>query len=249
MAPPVVPFPRALYPASNVKGPVTDNDDVIAVKRAISRAGFFPWNKFDDAYSEKFAMEGVKPFQQQNGLTASGFYGTATHNKLVETRAKGKPTEWAFDPIAIKLMETAKKEMTAANKNVPLETARKLLATCRLFTGSYLWGGGHDSSLADDRFSMRGDCSWSTSYALYLNGLLGSTRSQVSTWFETYGDAGRGKYVTIHANWEHVWTEFSLPEGYFRFDTSPHGDGPSGPRVRTHDRPDSRFVHRHPKGL
>jgi hypothetical protein len=71
----------------------------------------------------------------------------------------------------------------------------------------------------------------------------------VSSWFETWGEAGRGKYITIHANYEHVWMEFSLPEGYFRFDTSPHGDGGSGPRVRTRERSDYNFVHRHPKNM
>lgn len=249
MPPPSVPFPRALYPASNVKGPVTDNDDIVAVKRAVSRAGFFPWNKFDDTYSETFAMEGVKKFQQNNNLTATGYYGKATHDKLVATRCKGKPDEWAFDAIAIRMMEQAKQELTAANQNIPLAKARKLLATCEQFTGSYLWGGGHDSYLADDKFSDRGDCSWSTSYALWLNNLLGVNQAQVSTWFMRYGLEGRGKYVTIHATYDHVWIEFSLPEGYRRFDTSPKGDGVSGPRVRTRVRDDARFTHRHPSGL
>lgn len=247
--PPVVPFPRALYPPSNTKGPVTDNDDIVAVKRAISRAGYFPWQKFDDTYSEKFAMEGVKKFQQQNGLTATGFYGKNTHDRLVDTRCKGKPDEWAFDPVAIKLMIKAKEEMTALNKNLPLEKARKLLAFCKTFTGSYLYGGQHDSSFADDKVTQRFDCSSSTSFALHTFDLLGSDRAQVSGWFETWGLPGRGKYLTIHATDDHVWMEFSLPEGYFRFDTSPHGDGVSGPRVRTRERSDSRFVHRHPKGM
>lgn len=249
MSAPVVPFPRALYPASNVKGPVTDNDDVIAVKRAISRAGFYRWIKFDDSYSEKFAMEGVKTFQQKNGLTATGFYGKATHDKLVGTRSKEKPEEWAFDSIAIKLMMIAKEEMTAQNKNLPLEKARKLLAFCQTFTGSYLYGGQHDGSLEDDKVTDRFDCSSSTSFALWKFNLLGVNQPHVSSWFETWGEPGRGKYITIHATYDHVWMEFSLPEGYRRFDTSPHGDGASGPRVRTRERSDSRFVHRHPLGL
>lgn len=246
---PVVPFPRALYPPSNVKGPVTDNDDVIAVKRAISRSGFFPWAKFDDSYSEKFAMEGVKTFQQQNGLTATGFYGKATHDKLVATRSKTKPLEWAFDGIAIKLMETAKKESSTQNTNLPLAKSRELLAFCRTFTGSYLYGGQHDGSLTDDKVSDRFDCSSSTSFALWKFNLLGVNQPHVSSWFETWGQAGRGKYITIHATGDHVWMEFSLPEGYFRFDTSPHGDGPSGARVRTRERSDSRFIQRHPLGF
>ena len=82
--------------------------------------------------------------------------------------------------------------------------------------------------------------------------MLGSNRAQVSGWFENWGDPGRGKYMTIHAIDDHVWIEFNLPElpdAYSRFDTSPHGWGPHGPRVRPNRRSDSRFVHRHFKGM
>ena len=52
-------------------------------------------------------MTGVKPFQQANGLSATGNYGEATHEKLRNTHRKGEPTEWAFDQIAINLMAEA----------------------------------------------------------------------------------------------------------------------------------------------
>ena len=104
---PVVPFPRPLYPPSHEKGPVADGVDVVAVKRAISRAGFFPWQDFDDSYNENFAMKGVKPFQQANKLSATGNYGEKTHEKLRNTHRKGEPTDWAFDQISINLMKEA----------------------------------------------------------------------------------------------------------------------------------------------
>lgn len=63
-------------------------DDIVAVKRAISRAGFFEWKEFDNAYNEAIA-DAVKAFQQKNGLTASGNYGEATHKKL---KAKKVPS-------------------------------------------------------------------------------------------------------------------------------------------------------------
>jgi Putative peptidoglycan binding domain len=104
---PTVPFPRPLYPPSHAEGPVPDDVDVVAVKRAIARAGFFPWNSFDDTYNENFAMKGVKPFQQANGLSATGNYGEKTHEKLRNTRRKGYPTQWAFDAVSINLMKGA----------------------------------------------------------------------------------------------------------------------------------------------
>lgn len=70
-----------MYPPSADKGPVPDGDDVVAVKRAISRAGFFPWDSFDDAYNEKIS-DAVASFQKKNGIEATGFYGEATHKKL-----------------------------------------------------------------------------------------------------------------------------------------------------------------------
>lgn len=239
---PQVPFPRPLYPPSHDKGPSTDGDDVLAVKRAISRAGFFRWKKFDDSYNQTFAMEGVKEFQKNKGLVATGNYGRSTHDMLRNTRCKNKPEEWAFDAIAIGLMKEA-------NVNIELKITRNILAFCHLFDGDYNYGGQHDGSFEDDDVHDNFDCSSSCSFVLWKFDLLGSNLSQVSGWFENWGEPGRGRYLTIHASDDHVWMEFSLPEGYFRFDTSPYGDGASGPRVRTRWRPDSGFVARHPKGM
>lgn len=131
-----------------------------------------------------------------------------------------------------------------------LAKALELLDVCRTFTGSYLYGGGHGQHLSQLTTHQDLDCSSSTSLALWrVNLFPESSYSQISGWFETWGDRGRGKYVTVHANDEHVWVELTLPDGWFRFDTSPHGDGPRGPRVRTGRRFDSSFVHRHPRGL
>jgi hypothetical protein len=105
--PPVVPFTRALYPPSHAKGPVADGVDVVALKRAFSRAGYFPWRDYDDSYSEAFAQEAVVPFQAANGIQSTGNYGQATHEELRNTRRKGHPQEWAFDAVSIRLMQDA----------------------------------------------------------------------------------------------------------------------------------------------
>lgn len=131
-----------------------------------------------------------------------------------------------------------------------LDKARAMLKFARTFAGPYVYGGEHDGTLADDD-PVHGhfDCSSSTSLLLWKFSLLAGNVAQVSTFFESWGLPGRGKYVTVHANGDHVWIEFDLPEGYFRFDTSPHGDGENGPRVRTLRRSDAGFIHRHPAGL
>jgi hypothetical protein len=105
--PPAVPFTRPLYPPSHAKGPVPDDVDIVAVKRAVSRAGYWPWQDFDDAYSQRFADDGVAGFQYVAGIDPTGNYGSATHEALRTTNRKGSATEWAFDPVSIRLMEQA----------------------------------------------------------------------------------------------------------------------------------------------
>lgn len=125
MAAPVVKFKRALYPPSH-KGGSHDGSDVIAVKRAISRAGFWPWQEFDDTYSAGFANGnksggGVKDFQKTTGITpATGFYGSATHTALLSARVPaGSPHagEWVWDQSAINLYNGFV-DMTAAQQIV-----------------------------------------------------------------------------------------------------------------------------------
>jgi peptidoglycan hydrolase-like protein with peptidoglycan-binding domain len=103
---------RPLYPPDHSKGPVPNGPDVEAVKRAVSRAGFWRWQDFDQAFSNGFAHgnhdngPGVAGYQWKNGIEATGNYGEATHQKL--RRAKipaGLPHagEDCFDTTAVKL--------------------------------------------------------------------------------------------------------------------------------------------------
>jgi cell wall-associated NlpC family hydrolase len=73
--------------------------DVIAVKRALSRAGFMQWGKFTNVYGP-FAVKATKAFQKSVGLDQDGVYGSQTHSKLRQARRKGHPSDWAFDSLA-----------------------------------------------------------------------------------------------------------------------------------------------------
>jgi cell wall-associated NlpC family hydrolase len=100
----------------------------------------------------------------------------------------------------------------------------------------YLWGGGHGA------FNAQGyDCSGSVSYALAAAGLLSSPLD--STGFESWGQAGTGKWITVYANAGHA---FMVVAGW-RFDTSALSGG--GTRWTRAMRSTSGFVARHPAGL
>ncbi len=208
-------------------------NDCVAVKRALARAGFGDLSAPGTTTKlfGPFAVRNLKNFQKRYGIPASGVYGERTHNRLLR---------W-FDAWSTHLY--------AEPEDKALATARAMVDFGREFDRTYRWGGEHDNWLGDDTPHDLFDCSSSTSFMLWEFHLLPISYAEVSGWFESYGESGYGKYVTVHANSEHVWMGFNLPEGYFRFDTSPHGDGSRGPRIRHSHRKEEGFKHRHPKGL
>ena len=100
----------------------------------------------------------------------------------------------------------------------------------------YIWGGGHGKWL-DKGY----DCSGSVSFALASAGLLNSslTSGQLASW----GEPGKGKWVTIWANNGHVFLEVAG----IRFDTG--AQRVTGSRWANDGRSTAGFVARHPAGL
>jgi hypothetical protein len=107
------PLKRTLYPPSHSQPQSKPGDDVIAVKRAVSRAGFWPWQEFSDDFTNDFAHgggskenSGVSGFQRSVGLDGTGTYGKNTHEKLRRAKVpKGAPHagEDCFDARAVEL--------------------------------------------------------------------------------------------------------------------------------------------------
>lgn len=238
---PRFPFVRPLVPG------VEKGTDVQAIKRALSRAGYLPWGEFDNTY-DKNVQAAVQKFQWSHDIDGTGKYGKPTHLALVAAKATGDhPGEVAFDEYAGELLWA---EYEKRHEDPALAKAQELLSVCRRFTGPYLWGGGHGVPLGRVAYTDGLDCSGSVSKALYDVDLYSGMYATNSSGFESWGVGGRGRYVTVHANWEHVWVEFTIPgQTWCRFDTSPHGCGSRGPRVRTCRRFSTSFVHRHPRGL
>jgi peptidoglycan hydrolase-like protein with peptidoglycan-binding domain len=104
MAAPQVPFSRPLYGPDDprISKP---GADVVAVKRALSRAGFLSWAQFDKVYNRR-TVRAVKAFQGSVEIKPTGHYGFATHEALRLTRRQKSTSEWAFDAYAVWLART-----------------------------------------------------------------------------------------------------------------------------------------------
>jgi len=114
-----IPFKRPLYPPSYIGERTKDGQDIIAVKRMVSRLGLWPWGQFDDSYYEGFSKgqknrlgrpikgrEGVAGLQRKLNIKATGYYGKATHLASTNLRIPtGLPhaREFAWDQTAINL--------------------------------------------------------------------------------------------------------------------------------------------------
>lgn len=161
--------------------------------------------------------------------------------------AEGAPSNEEVEKLAKqqKKLQFANGDTVELDKNgqarPPLgapDAVQNVIAAANQITNfPYIWGGGHGS------FQARGyDCSGSVSYALKGGGLV--NRTMVSGEYESYGEPGPGKWITIYANAGHVF----MIVGGVRYDTS-FRDGPYGTRWQTAKRPMSGFVVRHPPGL
>ena len=118
---PVPGFPRSVYPpdaAAKGKTPSTPGPDIEAYKRTVSRAGRWPWQKFDETFSNAFSHgqggnvtdSGVAGVQRQQNVEATGWIGEKTFNTLRSIKVpEGKPHagEMAMDVTAQNLIAEA----------------------------------------------------------------------------------------------------------------------------------------------
>lgn len=121
--------------------------------------------------------------------------------------------------------------------SAPAVVKRVIHAADEIRHRPYVWGGGHRSW-----FSRGYDCSGAVGYALHGAGLLDVT--MVSGQLAYWGESGRGRWITVYANREHVY----MVVAGLRFDTRGNPAGVSGPRWHRSWAHPSDFVARHPAG-
>lgn len=126
--------------------------------------------------------------------------------------------------------------LAVAPEDAPEAVKQIIAAGNRIAKLPYKWGGGHG------RWEDSGyDCSGSVSFALRGAGLLKSPLASYD--FFGWGQAGKGRWVTIYTNSGHMY----MTVAGLRFDTS--GRGARGSRWHRDMRDPGPFAVRHPAGL
>jgi len=126
--------------------------------------------------------------------------------------------------------------LAVAPASAPDEVKAIIEAGNAIATKPYKYGGGHG------RWNDSGyDCSGSISYVLHAAGLL--DRALDSTDFMSWGERGRGTWVTIRTNPSHA---YMIVAG-LRFDTSARRQ--TGSRWTEEMRSARGYRGRHPEGL
>jgi peptidoglycan hydrolase CwlO-like protein len=126
--------------------------------------------------------------------------------------------------------------MVQAPPGAPTAVSQVIAAGNAIATLPYVYGGGHASFHADGY-----DCSGSVSYALAAAGLVSSPLTSGA--FESWGEPGPGRWITVYANAGHVWMEVAG----WRFDTVALSEG--GSRWSGGGGDSAGYVVRHPAGL
>ena len=124
-----------------------------------------------------------------------------------------------------------------APASAPQEVKDAIAAANRIAGKPYKYGGGHR------RWEDSGyDCSGAMSYALHGAGLL--NRALTSGDFTSWGEAGKGAWITVYAHGGHGY----LVIAGLRFDTGWNNAG-KGPRWSETMRPADGYTVRHPADL
>jgi peptidoglycan hydrolase-like protein with peptidoglycan-binding domain len=209
--------------------------DVRALQRYLDRAG--QETGADGAFGPATETS-LRAFEADEGRRVNGV-ATRSDQRLVRTRAaeSADPAD-AGEPYTAPAEEASvgPDGLAVPPASAPQEVVEIIAAGNRIARKPYKYGGGHG------RWRDSGyDCSGSVSYALHGARLLDSPLD--SSAFASWGERGRGDWVTIRTNPGHA---YMIVAG-LRFDTSARKGGRS--RWTETMRSPRGYVARHPEGL
>jgi Putative peptidoglycan binding domain len=226
--------------AKPMRGP-----DVKVLQRLLTRWGL-P-TAIDGQFGRHTTLR-VRSWERNSGRLINGRVSRADAAALRAAVARGErlpgleteePEEPAVttDPAAATEQATIGPDgLAVAPASAPEEVQAIIAAGNEIASKPYKYGGGHG------RWNDTGyDCSGSMSYALHGAGLLDEALD--SSGFMSWGEAGKGTWVTIYAHGGH---SYMIVAG-LRFDTS--GLSQDGSRWHTSSRSASGYTVRHPPGL
>jgi cell wall-associated NlpC family hydrolase len=212
----------------------SSGSDVRAFQRYLDRAGFD--TTADGAFGPA-TKRSVMAFEQAEERRVNGV-ASRSDQRLARTKASAAGGDSGGEPVepAPEKGYIDSNGLAVAPSSAPAEVRAIIDAGNRIATKPYKYGGGHA------RWNDSGyDCSGSVSYVLHAAGLLSQARD--STGFMSYGDAGRGTWITIRSNPSHA---YMIVAG-LRFDTSARSR--TGSRWSEQMRSASGFRGRHPEGF
>jgi peptidoglycan hydrolase-like protein with peptidoglycan-binding domain len=210
----------------------SSGSDVRALQRYLDRTGYD--TSADGAFGPA-TRRSQMAFELAVGRRANGV-ASRSEQRLV--RAKASSSDSGGDPVqpAPEKGYIDSNGLAVAPSSAPDEVKAIIDAGNRIATKPYKYGGGHG------RWNDSGyDCSGSVSYVLHAAGLLG--RPLDSSGFMSWGERGRGTWITIRTNPGHA---YMIVAG-LRFDTSARAR--TGSRWSEQMRSASGFRGRHPEGF
>jgi len=210
----------------------SSGSDVRALQRYLDEAGY---DTSADGQFGPATRRSVKSFEAAEQRTVNGA-ASPGEQRMVKARASAAGGE---DPPSETPTEEAyigSDGLAVAPSSAPDEVKSIIEAGNAIATKPYKYGGGHS------RWNDSGyDCSGSVSYVLHAAGLL--NRALDSSGFMSWGEAGRGTWITIRSNPSHA---YMIVAG-LRFDTSARKQ--TGTRWSEQMRSARGYRGRHPEGL
>jgi cell wall-associated NlpC family hydrolase len=206
--------------------------DVKRLQRYLDRAGY---DTTADGMFGPATARSVRSFEADEDRRTNG-RATRYEQRLVRSRAAQAPVEEEVEAAPTEEAYIGEDGLAVAPASAPEEVKAIIAAGNEIATKPYKYGGGHG------RWNDSGyDCSGSMSYALYRAGLLDTALD--STGFMSWGERGRGQWVTTYANPSH---SYMIVAG-LRFDTSARKE--TGNRWSDTMRSPRGYTRRHPEGL